>query len=346
MEDKWEEKLKSWYIRREFLCGVMMNIHNVLDKQYYSQLKHINTAYRNSTPIQILEHLDTRWCPLDVQAHKMLKKNSDWDSSDVHITTFGMKLDKEQSRLDRLVIVISNNDKLQFYLEQIYVLNCFNKTEMVTRENKPIIIKDNYAQAKAYFKNLVKDFETYMQNSGRIASKMGYESTNHMADVGGEIRKYIQDIPSSTVADKERTAELAANISEASRAKDAQIDSITAHIKLLTCTIALLLKSLANKENIAGRGNGKGRNDGNGSGHGGRCKLCTIRDMGSYCWSHGHHPVGKKHHSNTCTNKKDGYKDDATATNCMGGNNYWLGENRVKPSQQDHASNKGKSATR
>jgi hypothetical protein len=76
-----------------------------------------------------------------------------------------MKLDKEQNQLDRLGIVISNNDKLQFYLEQIYALNYFDKTEMVTWENKPIIIKDDYTQAKAYLKNLVKDFKTYTQNS-------------------------------------------------------------------------------------------------------------------------------------------------------------------------------------
>ena len=110
-------------------------MHDTLDEQYYSQLKHVSTAYCNTTPIQILEHLDTRWCPLDVQACKILKKEfySNWDSSSkTHLTAFGMKLDKEQSWLDHLVIVISDEDKLQFYLEQIYVLNCFNKTEMVT----------------------------------------------------------------------------------------------------------------------------------------------------------------------------------------------------------------------
>ncbi len=107
---------------------------HALDKQYYSQLKNINTAYRNTTPIQFLKHLNTRWCPLDVQACKILKKEfyTDWDSSDVHITAFGIKLDKEQSRLDRLGIVISNEDKLQFYLKQIYASNCFDITEMVT----------------------------------------------------------------------------------------------------------------------------------------------------------------------------------------------------------------------
>jgi len=66
MEEEWEEKCESWFIRKGFLHGVTMNMRNALDEQYYSQLKHINTAYRNTTPIQIPDHLDTRWCPLDV----------------------------------------------------------------------------------------------------------------------------------------------------------------------------------------------------------------------------------------------------------------------------------------
>ena len=110
-----------------------MNMRDTLDEQYYSQLKHINTAYCNATPIQILEHLDTQWCPLDVRAKKHLKAkfHTNWDSSGMHLMAFSMKLDKEQARIDRLRVVISNKDKLQFYMEQIYSFNCFDKKEMV-----------------------------------------------------------------------------------------------------------------------------------------------------------------------------------------------------------------------
>ena len=59
IEEEWEETRKSWFIRKGFLPGVTMNMRNALDEQYYSQLKHVNTAYQNTTPIQILEHLDT-----------------------------------------------------------------------------------------------------------------------------------------------------------------------------------------------------------------------------------------------------------------------------------------------
>ncbi len=117
MEEEWEEKRELWFIRKGFLHKVTMKMCNALGEQYYSQLKNINTAYRNTTPIQILEHLDTQWCPLNVRARKLLKAelHANWDNTVMHITAFGMKLDKEQARIDRLGVIISDKDKLQFY---------------------------------------------------------------------------------------------------------------------------------------------------------------------------------------------------------------------------------------
>jgi hypothetical protein len=51
MEKVWEEKRESWYIQKGFLRGVVMNMRDALDKQYYSELKHVNTPYRNTTAI-------------------------------------------------------------------------------------------------------------------------------------------------------------------------------------------------------------------------------------------------------------------------------------------------------
>ena len=238
MEEEWDEKHTSWFIRKGFLRGVTMNMRDALDKQYYSQLKNINTAYRNTTPIQILEHLDTRWCPLDVRARKLLKEefHADWDSTVMHLTAFGMKLDKEQARIDRLGVVISDEDKLQFYMEQIYASKCFDKKEMVDWENKSVNVKDDYDQSKLYFEGLVRDFKTYTQNSGDHGKK-GYKSANQIADVGDEIRKYIQEIASASVASNKKAVEFAANISEESKAKDAQFQAMTAQIQALTNTV-------------------------------------------------------------------------------------------------------------
>jgi hypothetical protein len=72
-EEEWDHIRTSWTIQKGFLQGIINNLCDALDKQYYSQLKHQLTAYQNVTPFQILEHLINRWCPLDVKAKKALK---------------------------------------------------------------------------------------------------------------------------------------------------------------------------------------------------------------------------------------------------------------------------------
>ncbi len=73
MEQEWERTRKMWAIRKGFLRGITANFHDTLNKSWYSQLKSVHTAYRNTTPIQILEHLNSRWCPLNVHAKKNLR---------------------------------------------------------------------------------------------------------------------------------------------------------------------------------------------------------------------------------------------------------------------------------
>jgi hypothetical protein len=58
MEQEWEQKCKTWAIRKRFLCSVAANMRDTLDKTWNSQLKHIHTAYCNVTPIQFLAHLN------------------------------------------------------------------------------------------------------------------------------------------------------------------------------------------------------------------------------------------------------------------------------------------------
>jgi hypothetical protein len=52
-----------------------------------------------------------------------------------HLTKFGMPLTDKQANLVRSDVTITDNDKLQFYLEQMYESNTFNKMEMMTWEN-------------------------------------------------------------------------------------------------------------------------------------------------------------------------------------------------------------------
>ena len=80
-EEEWERTLTSWYICKGYLKGVVENMRDALDEQYYAQLKHRLTKYRNIKPQKILDHLNDRWCPLDVMAKKQIRDAyySKWD---------------------------------------------------------------------------------------------------------------------------------------------------------------------------------------------------------------------------------------------------------------------------
>jgi hypothetical protein len=137
-----------------------------------------------------------------------------------------------------------------------------------------------------------------------------------MADAGNKIRKYIQEIASTTVADKEKSTKWVANMNESAKKKDAKIDIMTMQIKILTNAVAALPKAIATKENVnpnggGGDGNGGGGGGGGGGGNGQR-PFAYTRNMGACCWSCGFHPVGANHTSATCIKKKDNHKDSAT----------------------------------
>ena len=183
-------------------------------------------------------------------------------------------------------------------------------------------MKDCYDQAKLYFENLMKDFKTYTQNSGGTAAKQGYKSANMAADVGNKLRKYIQEIAMAAAVEKES----AANISKETKAKDAQILVMTTQIKMLADTITALIKCFGNKENAP-------PNMGNTNSGSNPHQFKWAPNMGAYCRSHGHHPVGAKHTSKTCSKKKVGHIDNTIATDHKGRDKFWLTINKVKESQ-------------
>jgi hypothetical protein len=197
MDQEWEHTRKTWAIRKGFLRGVAANFCDALDKSLYSQLKSVHTAYRNTTPIQILEHLNSQWCPLNVHAKKNLRiaYYLVWDGEQ-HLIAFGKCLDGDQVRIKRFGITISDKDKLQFNLEQMYALNHFDKKEMTEWENKPEAIKNNFNDVETYFEGLVRDYKVYEQNSGGTAGKHNFESANQAtkADRGNELCQYIAGI--------------------------------------------------------------------------------------------------------------------------------------------------------
>jgi hypothetical protein len=248
------------------------------------------------TPIQLLKHLNSRWCLLDVHIKKKLKQDyyAKWDDK-IHLTAFKKHLDDKQTCIKHFDITISDKDKLQFYLEQMYTSNSFNKKEMTEWENKPKIIKNDFDKAKLYFEGLMKDYETYKQNSSGMMGKSKYKSANQAkgAKQGNELREYIAKITTAAIACEEQQDELTANLQDSANAKTKEIDVMASKITSLTKAVALLTKSFANKEN-------KPNNQPTGGGH--QAKQYTKpQSMGCYCWLHRFYPAGINHTSATCT---------------------------------------------
>jgi hypothetical protein len=205
-----------------------------------------NNIIPNFTPYQILKHLNNRWCPLDVKAKMELKKAyyTKWDHTVEHLTAFGKRLDDDQRSLVRLDVTIADDNKLQFYLEEIYDSNRFDKQEMLTWEREPSATKTDFDLAKMHFETIVNATDTYEQNTGGgTAGRNRYESANQMADYGDEIREYIQQLASASASNN--ATDTVANIQTMNK-----LMTMEAEIKKLTATIASMATKVNNGENI------------------------------------------------------------------------------------------------
>jgi hypothetical protein len=220
-------------------------------------------------------------------------------------------------------------------LEEVYDSNRFDKQEMLMWEQQPIATKIDYNLVRAYFDCIVKATDTYKQNAGGGAAGHNcYESANQMANVGDEIREYIQQLASTGAANAMDTANIA-------QTKE-KLVTMEAEIKKLTATIAAMTAKMSNNEN---HNPNIGTNRDGGRKHVARWPQMTrLRNMGAYCHSHGFHPVGGNNNRTTCNWKKDGHNSAATWTNRLGGDMCWPCAKRVTIKQHEHPTWKGKSA--
>ena len=114
----------------------------------------------------------------------------------MHLTDFGKRLDDKQICIKRFGINISNEYKLQFYLERMYFCNQFDQTQMTTWENKTEAIKTDWTETKQYFKGLVhyKQSSTKDVHSQRLTvycHSVGL-STKNEQDLGLGLNQWLK----------------------------------------------------------------------------------------------------------------------------------------------------------
>jgi hypothetical protein len=247
----------------------------------------------------------------------MLKKEyyTKWDANK-HLMAFGKRLNNDQRALVPSNVTIANDDKLQFYLEEIYDSNCFNKQEMLTWEQQPAATKMDYNLARAYFECIAKATDSYEQNAGGgTAGRNRYKSANQLAKYGNKIKEYIQQLASAGAAN---ATDNAVNVQTKEK-----LTAMKGKIKKLTATIAIMATKMTNNKNLDPNSVASAGGSSNCMSRQPRMK--KIHNVGAYCSLHGFHPVGANHDSVTCRNewRKPKHNIAATWTNRLGGNTYW-----------------------
>ena len=97
-----------------------------MDGRYHEQLKEPIFGYNLILPLQYIAHIKIHWVFLNEMTIDKLTTNfkSGWES-DEHITAFTLRLKHEKEKLKSDGIVISDVDKNQYYMLQIWKSDLF-----------------------------------------------------------------------------------------------------------------------------------------------------------------------------------------------------------------------------
>ena len=271
---------------------------------------------------------------------KQMKKEyyEPWDPQE-HITEFVKRLNDDQSALAANGITISNDDKLQFFIEQMYESKFFDRDQYVQWEKKADADK-TWENATVYFETITSDNKGYEANIGGTAKRGRYESAaNVEEEKDNQLRLYFDSLAEAATADKEHIQQMSTtNSSMVSlsttqqkqlEVKDKQITALIEQVKALTTINKSITEQLAKSGRNGGRGGGGGGGGdkkvvakpaagagGNKERPGWLIKLCNV---GGYCHSYGFDPVEKGHCSKSCKKNKSGPVDDATIKDRKGG---------------------------
>jgi hypothetical protein len=195
----------DWAIVKGFRRAISTNIRDALDLRYHNQLKHRVLHYRNVHPRQYITHLKTVWVILDERIKDELTKNyyRGWNDTDEHITGFAIRLDDEQAKLASDGLQISNVDKLQHYMLQMWNCSLFDQQTMTEWTIKPNVDK-TYANAVSFFNEKVANLEAYEAASGGANN---LESANAAVEIAGMLNAHKATTEAAAAALHQRDQE-------------------------------------------------------------------------------------------------------------------------------------------
>ena len=278
MEANHNERQEAWYTRKGALRGLCTNIRDALDEKYYIQLKKAVIGYKRVTIKQYINHLDVKWCKLDTKVIKQMKDHyyRGWQQEhEESIHEFIKRLDEDQEALLVDGIKISDDDKMQHYMEQMYDCGIFDIKDFRTWEEMDPA-EQTWDTAVDYFEGIVESMETFKENMGGTAKKAKFESAAQVKEKPEQQHQevadaVVQQFLDTSAANEEHIQTVTANQSamvEMQANMQKMMAMMQEQMKESNTKIAALQKQLAdssgnndaNKENNGG-GGGRGRNN-------------------------------------------------------------------------------------
>ena len=157
--------------------GIRKNICDALDLTYYEKLKVMTVGYKKFKISDYLKYIDEKWCKIYTKTRKQMKAAyyEKWNQED-HITVLGKRINDDQAELTDAKIVITDEEKLQFYIEQMHDSATFYKEEMM-KLDKNTDNNKTWTNGTNYFEYIVAEIEKYHYNSEGTAKRERYESS-------------------------------------------------------------------------------------------------------------------------------------------------------------------------
>ena len=169
---------RNYAVVSGFRRGVCDNFRDALEPRYYEQMYEDIFKYKRVLPRRYIEHLELKWVILDeVQIEKMIGNYKRGWSQEEHFTTFAKRLSREQKKLKSDNIIISDADKKQHLMIQVWDRDLFDRAVMNEWNERPNINK-SFDHAVAYFTKQLAAIESFEAAGGGASKKQGYESTN------------------------------------------------------------------------------------------------------------------------------------------------------------------------
>ena len=187
---------RDWAVVSGFKRGMCELIRLAVDAEYYEDLSHHVYGYDDIWPIDHFDEIDTH-VPLDEPAKKECRDHylRGWQLSSAKpetIIKFRRRLNEEQAALLRDGITITNADKLEHYLLQIYRSGKYHIQTIQTWKKEAV---QDWPAATAYFETEDIGLKEAHRLTGDTPGSHGFGSIN--AAMEENMDKLLEKINSS-----------------------------------------------------------------------------------------------------------------------------------------------------